>query len=139
MPDENKYTIISVSADDEDEIVIQAGAPAAGRKREAAKRDPSFSSVDPDYDEPVRKQPASDVSAASPQSSTDAFSAPEKATAPIRQSKQERFACEVEELNRTQEDLDNVPPMSKMQKTILAVIAVFAVAALVYYFFFVIR
>ncbi|MEG0072169.1 MAG: hypothetical protein RR692_03150 [Raoultibacter sp.] len=105
MQDE-KYTIISVSSDDEDEFVIQAGMPAGGK---AVVKD--F----PESETPV----SSDLESRGPQ------------------SKKERLAAEVEDLERTEEDLNSVPPMSKMQKTILAVIAAFVIVAIVYYFAFI--
>ncbi|MEG2211513.1 MAG: hypothetical protein RRX88_03415 [Raoultibacter sp.] len=134
MADDKKYTIISVSADDEDEFVIQAGIPA---KKEAGTTEmPATFSIDAVADAGEVPQKAVSDEEAAAVVGDDPGSLPPDAspTAAARLSKQERIAAEVEELKRTEEDINSVPPMSKMQKTILAAIAVFVVAALVYYF-----
>lgn len=137
MADDKKYTIISVSADEEDEFVIQAGIPVM--EEASATATPVASSICDVVEasevlqeavcEKVLPEEDTDVVGDDSGSFCDAPS-----TASARLKKQERIAAEVEEIKRTEEDINSVPPMSKMQKTILVVIAVFVAAALVYYF-----
>ena len=110
MSEKDEYTIISVKADDEDEVVIQAGIPS-----EYHEDDPEeFFEESPEYE--LGEEEVEDILPPS----------------------QPETVAEPQYHEITQEELDSVAPMSNVQKAIL-VLALIGVVAIVIYIVFSMR
>lgn len=123
MDRKGTYSLISVNADDDEEIVIQTGVA-----RESAEKPgdglPEKSECEEgrvEGDEPravFETEPEGEAAVASP---------PRKRRAP--RAGEQRYR------ETTQEDLDSVEPMSKMQKIVLGCMVLLIVGFVVYYLF----
>lgn len=129
--DNQRFTHISVEPDDDDEFVIEAGSPRAAEETPveelvSSEDDEIVDDVHDDYttDESAVGSDAQTPSVNEERSHLEAPAEAEHATgrqAPPRYKEQ------------TEEDLE-VPPMSNMQKIIIACALVFLIVALVWYF-----
>lgn len=125
MDRDQTYSLISVNADGDEEVVIQTGVSrqAAGSDLEPAReREQGAVAVsdgrEDDADAAVERAAVADVE-----------ERPAEAARKPRSS-QPRYR------ETTQEDLDSVEPMSKMQKIVIACVFLLIVGFVVYYLFF---
>lgn len=120
MADEKAFSHITVSADDEDDVVIQAGArtepSGAAPEPATADEEPEAPAAEPDDPMPAEGAAAEDASDAG--GSDDARSERED---PYREQQLEDLAS---------------TPMPAAQKAVLAVALLLIVGFAVYYFFF---
>lgn len=133
MADEKRFSHITVNASEDNDVVIQAGAyaPAAQAEPQAWEQPQADQAY---YD---GLEPAAPVPAPQPQEEERYDYQPEPAHVPAHAKAPEaqRRAKREEYHEQTLEDLD-VGPMSKMQKIVLGVVAVFIIGFAVYYFAF---
>ena len=108
---DTKFSHITVSADDDDDVVIQAGARPSGSGARAPEP----------REEPAAPEPAPVAPEPEPQEE------PAPAAQPARDAKRYR--------ETTAEDLE-AEPMSAMQKAIIAVALAAVVGFVLYYLFF---
>lgn len=125
MDRDQTYSLISVNADGDEEVVIQTGVSrqAAGSGLEPARERGQGAVVvsdgrEGDADAAVERAAVADVE-----------ERPAEAARKPRSS-QPRYR------ETTQEDLDSVEPMSKMQKIVIACVFLLIVGFVVYYLFF---
>lgn len=121
MDRDQTYSLISVNADDDEEIVIQTGV-----SRQPAPREPEPSLERAQAAASEEEGVAGAVGESAPVAG--AAEDPAKAARKPRSSRP-RYR------ETTQEDLDSVEPMSKMQKTVIACVLLLMVGFGVYYLF----
>lgn len=122
MGQDEKYSLISVNADDDEEIVIQTGV---SRQAAAEMPDP----VDED-------EAGEDVFEDEDEADEDAFAGGDEGEIELSELENDSEASEPEPSRSaepryretTQEDLDSVEPMSKMQKIVIAGVIIIPVA-----------
>lgn len=154
MAEDKRYSIISVSSDEDEDIVIQAGVvesaaasvepavpvdPAVPVEPAAAK--PAFQGVADDSDLAAREQaavPVEDPTAASATRAEASFAEEGLTDEELRRKRRARArAAEIERLNETERQLSEKTEQSGMHKTVLALFAVgVVVCAVLYYVFF---
>ena len=141
MAEDKRYSIISVSSDEDEDIVIQAGvvepdagAPAPSRpaseKADANRHDaPAPTSADAVTEVTVEEQ------AVQPEESAEDESMTEQERRRLRRARAR--AAELERLNETERQLSEKTEQSGMHKTVLALFAVgVVVCSVLYYVFF---
>lgn len=145
---ERKFSHISVSSDEDDEFVIEAGAPAAGKRydgsaagfgaesriarpEETQALREGLEAPREEADAPVRSQVGNAGAPAPRVSQKGAHSASEKSSPLGAQAKRKDESYQP----TTLEDLKGTP-MSTMQKVIIALALAGIVAAVVYYVVF---
>ena len=130
MAQEHTYKHITVTADDDDEIVIHAGASrTASREEEAELVYEDAKSADQpfgleeseDYDEEPEQWPEEVL-----EGEASEREVAEASSADIR---------EPQYRETTQEDLDSVGPRSTTQKAVIGCVIVFLIAFVIYYVF----
>ena len=125
MAQEQDFSLISVHADEEDDIVIQAGA---------VDTDVDSASAEADYD-----VVDADVADADPASGTGAKideAADDAAREEYLRHQRKQQARRMNEMVTTEEDLHAKMPFAGMQKGIMAVLLLLIVAAVVYWIAF---
>ena len=127
MADDKKYSFITVSADDDDDVVIQAGIPAAATVVEPELEPEPVPEPEPAEDFAPEPEPAP---AAEPLVESAPAPAPAVAAAPSAGAKQKSGYRET-----TLEDLDSAP-MGTTQKVIIVAAVLGVLAFVAYYLFF---
>lgn len=135
MADEKRFSHITVNASEDDDVVIQAGAYAP-----TAQAEPQVWEQ-PQADQAYYGEPEPETSAQAPQPQEEGRydyqpnPEPEHVPAHAKAPEAQRLVKREEYHEQTLEDLD-VGPMSKMQKIVLGVVAVFIIGFAAYYFAF---
>lgn len=119
MAEDSDFSLISVNADDEDDVVIQAGAVA-----------PAARSVAKTENAPAAEAPA----AAEAPVDEDAKRAAAEQAARARARARQKAEEDANRMITTEEDLHAPVPFASMQRTILIILAVAVILFLVYYF-----
>ena len=131
MPSEKDFSLISVSSDEEDDIVIQAGAisaPASEAGVEAGEAD--------DYEDEVVEAGATGAAGAgSDASAGDGASADDAADAAAEEAPAPRRAQAANGMLTSEEDLNAPMPYAGMQRAIMIGFVLLLVAAVAYWFF----
>lgn len=135
--DAQKFSHISVASDDEDDVVIEAGAPharaqAAPQEREASQAVAARPVEEPSRAEAVGATVAARPSAIAPEAQARPDDSPKPAAARPNATRVAGKASKQEYKETTLDDLEGTK-MSGMQKGIIAVAAVGIVAFVVYY------
>ncbi|MBQ9067483.1 MAG: hypothetical protein IJ131_00255 [Eggerthellaceae bacterium] len=127
MAQENDYTLISVDADEQDDVVIQAGA---------VKELPSEQVVRPKADDASAEREGKDAPPAGgvPPAIVDQAADEEARKEYERHMKQREARRAAQEMVTTEDDLRAKTPFAGMRMAILALFALLVCAALVYWF-----
>lgn len=137
MADEKRFSHITVNANEDDDVVIQAGAYAPAAQTNAQ----TWEQPQPDqahYGEPehaAQAQPSQEERAEHVDAQPDSNPVADCASAPAKASASDHHSQHKEYHEQTLEDLD-AGPMSKMQKIVLACVAVLIVGFAAYYLVF---
>lgn len=137
MASDQRFSHITVNANEDDDVVIQAGACAPI----AQTRPQTWEQSHPDQAQYGESKPAAQAQA--PQEEPAEYCEPEPEPEPVTEHvpasakapTSQRPAKHQEYHEQTLEDLD-AGPMSKMQKIVLACVALFIVGFAVYYIAF---
>ena len=144
MAQENTYKHITVTADDDDEIVIHTGASRTTLREQEAEL--VYEDVE-STDQPFGLEESEDYDEELEQWPEEVFEGEEEATADEwTDSQDEAFEQEAAEASSaaarepqyretTQEDLDSVGPRSTTQKAVIGCVVVFLIAFVIYYVF----
>ncbi len=140
MAEDKRYSIISVSSDEDEDIVIQAGvvehdagvaAPVVGSEKTFVIRQDASASAPAD----AAAEQAAEESAAQPEASVEGGGMTDEERRRLRRARAR--AAELERLNETERQLSEKTEQSGMHKTVLALFAVgVVVCAILYYVFF---
>lgn len=123
MTQETRFSRIAVTADDDDDFVIEAGAP------QSFAQEPAVAAIAPDLASAAESDPVVEFEPAQSPEPAPVVSALEEKPAPQLKSESSSARNSADAYETTLEDLDSVS-MSGVQKAVIA-IAVLAVIAFV--------
>lgn len=137
MPSEKDFSLISVSSDEEDDIVIQAGAvsaPASEAGVEAGEAD-DYEDFGDYEDEVVEAGATGAAGAGSDASAGDGALADDAADAATEEAPAPRRAQAANGMLTSEEDLNAPMPYAGMQRAIMIGFVLLLLAAVAYWFF----